>query len=153
MNITLIRKWKRNTYTIGEFYIDGKLFSNSMEDKDRGLSDSMSEQDILRKKVYGETAIPAGKYKVTLTYSNKFHSRSWAKISNGKLPLLNNVKGYQGVRIHPLNTAEESLGCIGLGKNNVKGRVTSSAAYYLQFMEQYFLPAIKRNEEVWITIK
>jgi len=47
--------------------------------------------------------------------SPKFRNRSWAKPYNGKIPRLLNVPGYDGVLIHPFNTAEESLGCVGVG--------------------------------------
>ena len=37
MNITVKRIAKRDTYTIGKLYIDGKYYCDTIEDKDRGL--------------------------------------------------------------------------------------------------------------------
>ena len=54
-------------------------------------------------KIAGETAIPSGTYRVSITMSTKF----------GKLlPLLANVPNYSGIRIHPGNTTADTSGCI-----------------------------------------
>lgn len=124
MYVLLDRKWKKDTYTIGRVYIDGVFFSNSMEDKDRGLQQYMSVGEIERLKVYGETAIPRGKYKVTMTYSPKYKRL---------MPQVMNVKGFSGIRVHSMNTAKDSLGCIGLGKNDKKGRISNSRATCAEF--------------------
>lgn len=153
MNILLDRKWKANEYTIGKLYINGVEFSDTLEDKDRGLKDSMSLNEITSKKVYGQTAIPTGTYEILMTYSSKFANRVWGKKYKGKVPQLINVKGYGGVRIHPLNTAKDTLGCIGVGKNTSKGMITNSTTYYYKLLDEYILPAIMKNEKVLITIK
>lgn len=88
-----------------------------------------------------------------MTYSSKFANRVWGKKYKGKVPQLINVKGYGGVRIHPLNTAKDTLGCIGVGKNTSKGMITNSTAYYYKLLDEYILPAIRKNEKVYITIK
>lgn len=106
MLVAIERKWKKDTYTIGRVFIDGNFFSNSMEDRDRGLTKNMPLVDIQRIKVYGETAIPTGKYKVTMTYSHKYKRM---------MPQIMNVKGFSGIRIHSGNTAKDSLGCVLLG--------------------------------------
>ena len=153
MNIVIDRKWKKDTYTIGNLYINGVLFSNTLEDKDRGLTSSMTLEEISKKKIYGQTAIPTGTYEVKMTYSNRLHSRAYAKKYDGKLPELINVKGYEGVRIHPFNKAQETLGCLSVGKNNIKGAVTNATAYFYILVDNYILPAIKRGEKITITIK
>lgn len=153
MEIVVDRRWKRDTYTIGNMYINGKFFSNTLEDKDRGLKDSMTPQDISNLKVYGQTAIPTGTYEVKMTYSNRLHSRAYAKKYDGKLPELINVKGYEGVRIHPFNKAQETLGCLSVGKNNIKGQITQATVYFYMLVDNYILPAIKRGEKITITIK
>lgn len=153
MNIVIDRKWKKDTYTIGNLYINGVLFSNTLEDKDRGLTSSMTLEEISKKKIYGQTAIPTGTYEVKMTYSNRLHSRAYAKKYDGKLPELINVKGYEGVRIHPFNRAQETLGCLSVGKNNIKGAVTNATAYFYMLVDNYILPAIKRGEKITITIK
>lgn len=117
MRLTLIRIANRPTYCIGKLYIDGVYFCDTLEDTDRGLDDKMSEEEIKELKVYGETAIPSGIYPVTITYSNKFKKN---------LPLINNVKGYSGIRIHSGNTAKDTLGCILVGRNKEVGKVLQS---------------------------
>lgn len=94
MELLVERKYKKDKYTIGNLYVNSEFFSNTLEDKDRNLKQSMSEEEIKKLKVYGETAIPTGRYKITRTYSSKF----------GKtMILINNVKGFSGIRIHSGN--------------------------------------------------
>lgn len=117
MRLTLKRIANRKDYCIGKLYINGKYFCDTLEDKDRGLDDSMSEDDIKAIKIKGETAIPVGIYTVLLTYSPKYKK---------VMPLINNVKGYSGIRIHSGNTSKDTEGCLLVGKNTVVGRLTDS---------------------------
>lgn len=153
MELILDRKWKKDTYTIGVMYVNGERFSETVEDKDRGLKDSMPLTEIKAKKVYGKTAIPTGTYEVQMTYSPKFARKPFGKKYGGKVPQIMNVKGYEGVRIHPFNTAEDSFGCVAVGKNNIKGMVTQSTAYYYRLMDHYVMPAIRKGEKVTLTIR
>jgi hypothetical protein len=140
MIITLRRIAMKDTYTIGKLYIDGVYFCDTVEDKDRGLDDSMEESVIKERKVYGETAIPLGTYKVEITYSPKFKKN---------LPLLYNVKGFEGIRIHSGNTAKDSLGCIIVGKNKKVGMVLDSRSTMTKLMK--ILTNTKEN--IWLTIR
>lgn len=117
MEITVKRKFKGNNYTIGSLYIDGKYFCDTLEDIDRGLTDNMTDSYISTVKVVDQTAIPTGSYKVTITYSNRFQKL---------LPLINNVKGFSGIRIHSGNTKEDTSGCILVGFNTEKGKIVNS---------------------------
>ena len=117
MEILVKRLYKTSAYTIGKMYIDGQYLCDTVEDTDRGLTQTMTSQQIAVKKVYGKTAIPTGRYKVTLTFSNKFKR---------VLPLVNDVNGFAGIRIHAGNTADDSLGCIIVGENKIKGGVVNS---------------------------
>lgn len=121
MNLKLVRKYRKETYTIGKLYVDGVYFCDTIEDKDRGLDDSMVLADIMVKKKYGETAIPYGTYKVEINYSPKYKKL---------MPQIMNVKGFGGIRIHSGNTAKDTLGCLIVGKNTKKGMVTESRATY-----------------------
>lgn len=140
MELNLIRKYRNDKYTIGDLYIDGVWFSNVLEDTDRGLSSDMSEEEIKKIKIYGKTAIPTGRYKVEVTYSPKFKRY---------LPILLNVKGFSGIRIHSGNTHEDTLGCLLVGYNKVKGQVINSR------VTSDKLTALLRNtkEEIHITIE
>lgn len=153
MEIVVDRKWKKDTYTISNVYIDGVFFSNSIEDTDRGLNNSMSLEEVKSKKVYGETAIPTGSYVLKMTYSNRFGTRAWASKYGGRVPEVLNVKGFSGVRIHPGNTAKDTLGCILVGKNNVKGKVTNSTSYYHKLLDEYIVPASNRGEKIELIIR
>lgn len=152
MEIRVERKWKKDTYTIGNVYVDGVFFCNSLEDKDRGLNGSMTLEEIKSKKMYGETAIPTGTYELKMSYSSRFASRAWAAKYGGKVPELLNVKGFSGVRIHPGNMAKDTLGCILVGKNDVKGKVTNSTSYYYKLLDEFIVPASKKGEKIILKI-
>ena len=66
MKILVDRKWKKETYTIGNLYINGSFFCNTLEDRDRGIKKTDTLATIKSKKIYGETAIPTGKYKIDM---------------------------------------------------------------------------------------
>ena len=102
MKLRLERKYKKEKYTIGNLYVDGVFFCNTLEDVDRGLDESTTALAAAEKKVYGETAIPTGEYIIDMdTISPKFRHRKWAIPYDGKLPRLKKVKGFSGVLIHP----------------------------------------------------
>ena len=54
MKLTLDRKWKKEGYTVGNLYIDGIYFCNTMEDKDRGLKKTWPLSQIKHVKVPNE---------------------------------------------------------------------------------------------------
>lgn len=152
MKLLLERLQKATTYTHGKLSIDGTYCCETIEDCCRGLSSSMSEEEIKSKKVYGQTAIPTGIYKIDMnTVSPKFKDRSWAKPYGGKLPRLVGVKGFEGVLIHPLNRAEESLGCIGPNTSVNKGVGTGSTQAFNKLM-LLLLEAKAKGEEITIEI-
>ena len=150
MKLELKRIAKKDIYTIGKLYIDGVYFSDTLEDVDRNLNQNMSIEEIKQKKVYGQTAIPTGTYKIDMnTVSPKFKNRSWAKPYKGKIPRFVNVKGFNGVLIHPGNQASESLGCVFVGKNNIVGKVTDSQNTFHKLMSIL----LKDPDNITITIK
>ena len=128
MKLRLDRKYKKATYSIGKLYVDGVYFCDTVEDKDRGLTDKDSLEKIKATKVYAKTAIPTGIYKITMgVISPKFSQKSYYQaFCNGKLPRLLNVKGFDGILIHKGSNAYSSAGCIIVGKNTVVGGVTNS---------------------------
>lgn len=125
MEIKVKRIAKQPKYTIGKLYVDGKHFCDTLEDTDRGLTQVMSLEEIAEKKVYGETAIPKGTYNVVITHSPKF---------NKDLPLIENVKGFEGIRIHTGNRADQTEGCILVGHNKIVGQVCNSVRVFKELM-------------------
>lgn len=152
MVLTLDRKYKLPTYTIGKLYIDGEYFCDTLEDKDRGLTDSMSVSEISKIKIKNETAIPTGTYSITLNIvSPRFSVSSFYKqVCNGKVPRLLNVKGFEGILIHAGNTDKDSAGCLLVGVNKAKGQVLNSRE---TFKELYKLLKDKHDKGEKITIK
>jgi len=140
MRLTLIRIANRPTYCIGKLYIDGVYYCDVIEDTDRGLDDKMTEEEILKKKVKGETAIPTGIYHVYLTYSPKYKKQ---------MPLIDGVKGYSGIRIHSGNTSKDTEGCLIVGKNTKVGMVTESRKTY----NALFRELVKANSKIIIDIQ
>lgn len=124
MKLTLKRKFFGSAYTIGDLFIDDVFFCNTIEDIVRQLpavcpDTPKGKNCTCPQKKYAETAIPAGTYKVTMEYSPHF-KRS--------LPLLHDVPHFIGILIHSGNTQRDSAGCIIVGFNTVKGKVTNSRA-------------------------
>lgn len=153
MKLLLRRIFKGPRYTIGKLFINGVYECDTLEDQDRGLTSQMSLEEIKAKKVYGVTAIPTGTYSINMTtVSPKFKDRAWAKPYKGVLPRLENVKGYEGVLIHVGNKAEDTLGCILVGENKVKGQVINSTATFYELMT-VLLKAQSAGEVIELTIE
>jgi len=113
----------KQEFTIGELFVranggDWLDFGFTLEDQTRDINKSGSF-DGDEKKVYGETSIPFGKYKGQITYSPAFKRA---------LPLIKNVKHFEGIRIHSGNTIKDTFGCILLGyKTDHKGKIWESS--------------------------
>ena len=120
MNIIIKRIFKGPDYTIGRMSIDGKYFCDTLEDTVRAPG----------VKIPGKTAIPAGKYKIKLAESLHFKKL---------MPRLENVPGFTGVLIHSGNTAEDTEGCILVGKNRVKGKVLDSRETFAKLLRLLFV--------------
>ncbi len=143
MELKLHRKFKGENYTIGDLYIDGVLFCNTCEDKDRGLTQDMNIEEIKKIKVKHQTAIPLGKYVVTLSVkSPKYSQRQQYNFCGGYVPRLLEVPGFDGILIHIGNSADDgtgngdSSGCILVGENKVTGQVINSTATFKKLYER-----------------
>ena len=91
-----------NKSTIAELWVNGIFFCHMLEDKDRGLTQWMSLQEIAAIKVPKATAIPRGMYHCKMTMSPRF----------GKMmPEILNVPGFVGARMHAGNDADDTEGC------------------------------------------
>jgi|GEM_PF-469665 len=104
LELKVIRKIFSKNSTIGEFYINDNFHCYTLE-------------DVVRKdgiKIPGETAIPEGRYEVLINFSNRF---------NKEMPLLLQVPGFEGIRIHSGNTAANTEGCILVGKFKAEDKI------------------------------
>lgn len=130
MLLTLKRTYKGLEYTIGKLYINKEYFCDTLEDA------------IRKEKVAGETAIPFGKYEVTISYSPRFKKN---------LPLLLNVPNFEGVRIHSGNTKDDTEGCILVGFNKAKGKVLDSRVTFTKLMNK-LKPIFEIKEKIELEI-
>ena len=128
MEILSVRTTYTDKSTISKVYVEGEFECCFLEDPVRdGL------------KVYGETAIPEGRYEIVVTYSNRFKR---------KLPLLLNVPNYVGVRIHPGNTPGETEGCLLPGTSAGVDSVSGSKVAF----DNLFNKINNADEKVFIEI-
>lgn len=156
MELKLVRKYCKDEYTIGQLYVieNGKAIwvADTLEDAVRDYNKDGDLLDEGEEKVYSQTAIPYGKYEVKMAISPKFKNRYWAAIYGGIVPLIDNVKHFTGIRFHPAKTAADLSGCIGLGRNTLKGQLTQSTDMYFNLMDNYLIPAMNRNESITLEI-
>ena len=145
MRLILYRKWQLPLYTIGRLLIDFSFFCNTLEDPVRELKDLNNDGDFNdpeEGKIYGDTAIPEGNYRITLENSPTFKR---------VLPYLHDVPGFSGVMIHSGNSQADTKGCILVGENKLKGRVINSRAWELALTKK-IKEAIDKEEEITISI-
>ena len=147
MKLTLKRIALKPTYTIGKLYIDDKYFCDTLEDTVRDLNKD-GKFDNGEKKIKGKTAIPYGTYEITTNVvSSRFKNRVWAKPYGGKIPRLINVQSFDGVLLHPGSSAEDTSGCLLVGKNTIVGRLTDSQKTFHALMQK-----IKNQKNLTIEI-
>jgi len=133
MEMILLRRHLGAKATEGRLFVDGKQECYTLEDVVRD------------KKIPGETAIPAGRYEVTVNESTRFKQL---------MPLLMNVPNFEGVRIHTGNTDADTHGCILVGTDPGSAfddQIANSKAAYAALFPK-IQAALARREKVWITI-
>jgi hypothetical protein len=154
MEILVYRKWKKPDYTVGRLSVDGVFIANTMEDIDRGLDDGMQDWQIRNKKIPNVTAIPTGRYKIDMdTVSPKFSKYPfYMEVCQGKLPRIKDVKGFEGILLHCGVDHSNSSGCILLGLNTVRGKLTHTKE---TFKKVYALmkEAHEQGETIYITVE
>ena len=130
MEITITRQTFDENYTEGVMELEqGVSFCHTLEDTVR-----------TGEKVMHKTAIPSGRYRLIMSYSNRFKR---------VMPQLMNVPGFEGIRIHPGNTADDSSGCILVGKKDSLGHIMDSRNTYNILV--YEIEVDKSDH--WVTIK
>lgn len=137
MKLLLRRENCAENYTRGRLFIDGVFECWTMEDTDRFMENG-------GEKIYGKTCIPRGEYEVIVTMSNRFKRR---------LPLLKDVPGFEGIRIHPGNTSLDTEGCIlvGVKDDTREDRVLMSRVTFDGVFSRID-SALSRDEKVTIEI-
>ena len=132
MDLLLTRNVFADDYTLGVLTVDGKSFGYTVEDEDRGT----------HPKVPMETAIPPGRYRVRSTFSNRYQRL---------MPLVMDVPGFRGIRIHTGNDDDDTAGCIlpGLVRTE-KGVGKSGPAVTWLYAEIAKVEAA--GGEVWLTV-
>lgn len=131
MLLRLIRNPSNETCTIGNLYVNGVWECFILEDPVRPT------------KIAGRTAIPAGRYKVTITHSPRF---------NRPLPLVHDVPGFSGIRIHTGNTAEDTEGCLLPGLTNPSPFSVGSSGKAFNALYEKLSAASKSGETVWLEV-
>lgn len=129
MELKLIREVFTEESTIGKLFVNDKFHCFTLEDK------------VRPEKIKSITAIPAGKYEITITFSNRFQEM---------MPLLLNVPNYEGVRIHPGNYAKDTDGCLLVGSTKAVNMIGNSRTQYQQLLR--ILQQTIKKEKIFITI-
>lgn len=142
MELVLNRVIKAEKCTIGHLLINGKFECYILEDKDRGLTNLMSIEEIKEKKVLAQTAIPTGRYEIAVTFSNRFKQY---------LPLIMGVPGFEGIRIHSGNSHEHTEGCPLTGTTHTEDQVLNSRAAFRSLFAK--IRKVEKKEKIFITIQ
>jgi hypothetical protein len=122
-------------HNYGKFFVDKLFFGETLEDKDRYL-------EAGGEKIYGESAIPRGRYRVTLSMSRRF---------GRNMPEIHDVPGFTGVRIHGGNTEHDTLGCPLLGQTRTATGIANCKGVNDRLYVT-LLAAEQRCEEVWLEV-
>lgn len=130
MILTILREPSAEGCTIGRLSVNDRFECWTLEDAERAV------------KIAGQTAIPRGRYAVMLTRSERF---------GRTLPLLLNVPGFSGVRIHAGNTAADTEGCILVGQQRGLRSIQQSKLA-LAHLQPQIAGALARGETVTIDI-
>ena len=135
MRLALIRDRLTEKSTTGELSLNGAHLCFTLEDRYRG--------DDINDKVRGSTCIPCGRYEIVITHSQRFGI---------DMPLLLNVPGFSGVRIHSGNTDRDTEGCVLVGTTRGEDIILGSRiAYELVF--GLIRDARAKNELVHIEVR
>lgn len=154
LELNLYRRWQVSESTLGELFHGSDRLGFTLEDQVR-------PGDIFQVKIPGKTAIPAGRYRIVIDRSERFSRIASQKAGHPVdvfLPHLLDVPNFSGIRIHALNRAEETEGCIGVGEaiGDVDGDgpddVLHSAAALRVVMDR-IQGALNAGEECFITIE
>ena len=137
MKIRVVRDKSAHGATLGTLYVNGLEFCDTLEDEDRAL------ETCDWAKIYGQTAIPRGRYAVTISRSSRFQR---------ELPEILDVPGFTGVRIHPGNVAADTHGCLLVGRRDGTARVINSRVVFEKLFA-LIVSSYKRDEPIELEIE
>ena len=130
MELLLHRRWYTDDAILGELSIAGGRECYSLENR--------------------AVAIPAGRYRVILTPSERAAQGTlWSPRADHVLPLLVNVPGRSGIRMHAGNSSINFEGCIGVGRKRDDDAIEESRVELIALMAKL---SAKEDSETWITI-
>lgn len=132
LELRLERQPSTDAATLGRLYVDDVFECWVLE-------------DVWREgpKIAHETAIPFGRFAVTITYSPRFRCM---------LPLVVDVPGFEGIRIHAGNSAIDTSGCLLVGRDRVSASTIGRSRVALEALQAKIAPAVARGIPVWLTI-
>jgi hypothetical protein len=133
MKLTVQRDQLDPDCTLGRMLIDGEFYCHTLEDTVRAPG----------VKVYAQTAIPEGEYGVIVNMSNRFKQL---------MPLVLNVPGFEGIRIHPGNTAADTEGCILVGRKRFPKFIGESRLAYAPLLAR-MQAAIAAGRRVTLAVR
>lgn len=142
MKLLIERNEFNKNSTQGKLYVNGVYLADTLEPTDRGLHGGMTETQIADIKINGKTAIPAGIYPVTLKYSPRFKR---------VLPTIEDVKCFDGVRIHAGNSYQDTAGCVLLGER-VQKDIIANSCKMVDRIQQMIVNSIEADEGVTLQI-
>lgn len=139
LTLQRIKRWM--TSTTGDLLVDGQFVCHTLEDVVR----EVPGLPVAEWKIKGKTAIPAGRYRVTLEDSPRFGPATLT---------INDVPGYQWIRMHAGNTDADTEGCILLGELIHTGQIVGGTSRpAVKKVRDLVMEAINAGEEVWIEIE
>ena len=142
MELTLNRKPTVRATTFGELLIDGAHECLTLEDAIREIAGELVELW----KIPHETAIPSGRYRITLEFSHRFGPDTIT---------INDVPGFDKIRMHGGTTIADTEGCVLVGDICDRQRMTIAGAKFDHVLDRLKVKvhaALTAGEEVWITI-
>jgi hypothetical protein len=135
MEIVVHRAKNGEKACTGTLDINGEFECYTLEDPIRELGPNGEG------KIFGQTGIPAGRYRVTITYSPHF---------GRPLPLVNDVPFFSGIRIHSANFSSQVTGCLAIGTQHLGDDYIAGGLIEAPRLEEKLYDALGNGEEVWI---
>lgn len=141
MLLTLQRTHGDNQRTFGALFADGVFCCYTLEDAEREKPGT----PVAAWKQAGATAIPAGRYRVTLETSPRFGANTLT---------INGVPGFVGVRMHAGNTDADTEGCPLLGMAiSTMGVVPGTSRPAVDLLRGVVSKALAKGDTVTIDVR